>query len=93
MKFLVTFDPVNKRENKRGMSVLHGATVPIEISEEDATAKGIEKLLPDVFKSYIEEIISITIAGKEYDSNTSFAEAITKGGFIKLKVKMPLHNI
>ena len=88
----MTFDPVNKRENSRGMSVLHGATVPIELSEEDATAKGIEKLLPDVFKSYIEEIISVTINGKEYDSNTSFLEAITKGGFITLKVKMTADN-
>ena len=92
MKFLVTFEPTNKRENSRGMTVLHGATVPIDLTE-DASAKGIQTLLPEVFKSYIEEIISVTIAGKEYDSNTSFAEAIQKGGFIRLKVKMPpLHK-
>ncbi len=88
----MTFEPVNKRENKRGMSILHGATVPIQLSEEDATAEGIKQLLPEAFKPYIEEIISVTIDGKEYDSNTSFVEAITKGGFITLKVKMPKIN-
>ncbi len=93
MKFLVTFEPANKRENSRGMSVLHGATVPIDLTEEHASAKGIQPLLPEVFKTYIEDIMRVTIAGKDYDSNTSFAEAVKEGGFIRLKVKMPsLHK-
>ncbi len=89
MKFLVTFEPTNKRENHRGFTALHGATVPIDLTEETASANGIQTLLPEAFKQYIEEIISVKIDGKTYDSNTTFAEAVTKGGFIIAKVKMP----
>ncbi len=86
------FEPINKRENKRGMTVLQGASVPIDLADETASAKGIETVLPEVFKQYIQEIISVTIGGKEYDSTTTFTEAIKKGGFITLKVKMPVEN-
>jgi hypothetical protein len=85
MKFLVKFEPTNKRVNPRGASILHGATIPIEITEEIATAN-IKDLLPDAFKQYIEEITSVTVNGKEY-VNTTFP--ITQGGFIVLKVTMP----
>jgi hypothetical protein len=89
MKFLVKFEPTNINENHRAMSKLYGATVSIDLTEETASVKGIETLLPDIFKAYIEEIISVKIDGKTYDSNTTFTEAVAKGGFIILKVKMP----
>ena len=89
MKFLVKFEPTNINENRRAMSKLYGATVSIDLTAETASATGIKTVLPDIFKPHIEEIISVTIDGKTYDSNTTFTEGVTKGGFIILKVKMP----